>query len=85
MKTLRLPIYSLFWLYRHHIYYLVHIQYVDKWVIERELGWEKQVRREYDESSGKSIRHFHFIFYHFQPVVLFMDRPTDPNRPTGGF
>jgi hypothetical protein len=30
---------------------VVHIQHDDKWVVERELGWEKQVRREYNESS----------------------------------
>ena len=30
---------------------VVHIKHDDKWVVERELGWEKQVRREYNESS----------------------------------
>ena len=28
---------------------VAHIQYENKWVVERELGWEKQVRREYNE------------------------------------
>jgi hypothetical protein len=30
---------------------VVHKQHDDKWVVELELGWEKQVRREYNESS----------------------------------
>jgi hypothetical protein len=30
---------------------VVHIKHDDKWVVERELGWEKQVRREYNEST----------------------------------
>ena len=30
---------------------VVHIKHDDKWVVERELGWEKQVRREYNESN----------------------------------
>ena len=32
---------------------VAHIQYDNKWVVERELSWEKQVRREYDESSDE--------------------------------
>jgi hypothetical protein len=28
---------------------VAHIQYDNKWVVERELGWEKQVRREYND------------------------------------
>ena len=30
---------------------VAHIQYDNKWVVERELGWEKQVRREYNDGS----------------------------------
>lgn len=30
---------------------VAHIQQDNKWVVERELGWEKQVRREYNEGS----------------------------------
>ena len=30
---------------------VAHIQYDHKWVVERELGWEKQVRREYNDGS----------------------------------
>jgi hypothetical protein len=32
---------------------VAHIQYDSKWVVERELGWEKQVRREYNESTDE--------------------------------
>ena len=32
---------------------VAHIQYVNKWVVERELGWEIQVRREYNEGSDE--------------------------------
>jgi hypothetical protein len=32
---------------------VAHIQYDNKWVVERELGWEKQVRREYNESTDE--------------------------------
>ena len=32
---------------------VAHIQYDNKWVVERELGWEKQVRREYNDGSDK--------------------------------
>ena len=32
---------------------VAHIQYDDKWVVERELGWEKQVRREYNETTDE--------------------------------
>ena len=32
---------------------VAHIQYDNKWVVERELSWEKQVRREYNESSDE--------------------------------
>lgn len=28
---------------------VAHIQYDNKWIVERELGWEKQVRREYND------------------------------------
>jgi hypothetical protein len=30
---------------------VVHIKHDDKWVVERELGWEKQVRREYNDGN----------------------------------
>jgi hypothetical protein len=30
---------------------VAHIQHDDKWIVERELGWEKQVRREYNDGS----------------------------------
>ena len=30
---------------------VAHIQYDNKWIIERELGWEKQVRREYNNGT----------------------------------
>jgi hypothetical protein len=32
---------------------VAHIQYDNKWVVERELGWEKQVRREYNEGTDE--------------------------------
>ena len=34
---------------------VVHIKHDNKWVVERELGWEKQVRREYNESSDDPV------------------------------
>jgi hypothetical protein len=30
---------------------IVHIKHDDKWVVERELGWEKQVRKEYNDGN----------------------------------
>ena len=30
---------------------VAHIQHDDKWIVERELGWEKQVRREYNDGN----------------------------------
>ena len=32
---------------------VAHIHYDNKWVVERELGWEKQVRREYNDGSDE--------------------------------
>jgi hypothetical protein len=32
---------------------VAHIQYDNKWVVERELVWEKLVRREYNESTDE--------------------------------
>ena len=34
---------------------VAHIQYENKWVVERELGWEKQVRREYNDGSDDPV------------------------------
>jgi hypothetical protein len=34
---------------------IAHIQYDNKWVVERELGWEKQVRREYNEETDEPV------------------------------
>jgi hypothetical protein len=34
---------------------IAHIQYNNKWVVERELGWEKQVRREYNEETDEPV------------------------------
>jgi hypothetical protein len=34
---------------------VAHIQYDNKWVVERELGWEKQVRREYNDGNDDPI------------------------------
>jgi hypothetical protein len=31
---------------------VAHIQYDNKWIVERELGWEKQVRREYNDGMN---------------------------------
>ena len=30
---------------------MVHIKQDDKWIEERELGWKKQVRREYNDGN----------------------------------
>lgn len=30
---------------------VVHIQHDKRWIVERELGWEKQVRREYNDGN----------------------------------
>ena len=34
---------------------VAHIQYDNKWVVERELGWEKQVRREYNDGNDDPV------------------------------
>jgi hypothetical protein len=34
---------------------VVHIKHNDKWIVERELGWEKQVRREYNDGNDDPI------------------------------
>jgi hypothetical protein len=34
---------------------VAHIQYDNKWVEERELGWEKQVRREYNDGNDDPV------------------------------
>ena len=41
------PIYSLVGEDEHQK--VVHIQHDDKWVVERELEWTNQVRREYND------------------------------------
>jgi hypothetical protein len=34
---------------------VAHIHYDNKWVVERELGWEKQVRREYNDGNDDPV------------------------------
>jgi hypothetical protein len=34
---------------------IAHIQYDNKWIVERELGWEKQVRKEYNDGSDDPV------------------------------
>jgi hypothetical protein len=34
---------------------VVHIQHEDKWIVEREINWMDQVRREYNESSDEPL------------------------------